>query len=51
MTTTLDLRLPDDVLDGLAERVAVRIAEQLQQKAESPWLTTEEAADYLRSLF
>ncbi len=48
MTPTLDLRLPDDVLEGLAERVAARIAQQLQQKPESPWLTTEEAAAYLR---
>jgi len=48
VTPTLDLRLPDDVLEGLAERVAARIAQQLQQKPESPWLTTEEAAAYLR---
>lgn len=42
--------IPADVIDGVAETIAHRTLEVLRDRleAESPWLTTEEAAEYLR---
>lgn len=42
------LALPDEVVDLIADRVAARLAEQLAPSPRSPWMTAEEAADYLR---
>jgi excisionase family DNA binding protein len=43
------LELPDQLLDDLADAVAARLAEREAQQAgrSSPWLSAEQAADYL----
>jgi excisionase family DNA binding protein len=47
MTTLIDFQLPDVVIEQVAERVADLIARQLSPIAASPWLTIDEAAQYL----
>lgn len=43
------LTLSDAALDTLAERVASRVAQRLNGgTGPAPWMTAEEAADYLR---
>jgi excisionase family DNA binding protein len=46
----LDLHLGEDALERLAELVAAKVAARMDgtSAASSPWMTAEEAADYLR---
>lgn len=43
------LQLPPDALEAIAERAAELLAERLPAHESSPYLTTEEAAEYLRA--
>ena len=42
--------IPEHILDGVAEAIADRTVDALRERLDtaSPWLTTEEAAEYLR---
>lgn len=44
---TLELRLDDDALDALADKLATRLADRLGIADSSPWLGAQSAADYL----
>lgn len=46
----LNLTVPDDVLDALADAVAARVVERLREHVAADgdgWMTTREAANYL----
>ncbi len=45
--TDVALTLSEDVLDLIAEQVRARLAHEAAE-ARSPWLTADEAAEYLR---
>jgi excisionase family DNA binding protein len=45
---SLQVAVPDDLLEALAVRVAELLAPVLAMPAVSPWLDVAEAADYLR---
>jgi excisionase family DNA binding protein len=45
----LSITLPPAALEAIAQRAAEILASQQQAPAASPWLTTDEAADYLRA--
>lgn len=48
MDTELSLRLPNELLDSLADQLAPRVAALLQEAAgRTDWLDSGEAADYL----
>jgi excisionase family DNA binding protein len=42
----LTLNLPDELLEQIAQRAAELVAER-RQPARSPWLNTDQAADYI----
>ena len=46
----LSVPIPEHILDGFAEAIAARTVDALREQLDtaSPWLTTEEAAEYLR---
>jgi excisionase family DNA binding protein len=44
----LSLRVPEELLDALAELIAARVGTRLPAAAESPWLDFESAREYLR---
>jgi excisionase family DNA binding protein len=45
----LSLELPSELVEAIAERAAVLVFERaLAENGRSPWLTAQEAADYLR---
>lgn len=44
----LNLHVPEELLDALAELVAARVGEQLATRVESLWLDFEGAREYLR---
>ncbi len=48
MTGLLSLTLPPDALEAIAQRAAELLAKDFQPAALSPYLTVDEAADYLR---
>jgi predicted DNA-binding transcriptional regulator AlpA len=43
----LTLLIPEELLQGLSELVAARLAEQLPARTESPWLDFDGAREYL----
>ena len=44
----MNVELPDAVIDLIADAVAAKLALRFEQPEPSPYLTTDEAADYLR---
>jgi len=48
MTPPLALTLDDRFVDVLAQRVAVIVVAAVGGSDRSPWMTADEAADYLR---
>jgi excisionase family DNA binding protein len=49
LSATLDPASLDTLIDQLEPRLIERISERLATGPRSPWLTVEEAADYLRT--
>jgi excisionase family DNA binding protein len=43
------IRLPDELVDLIAEQVAEILASRFEPPPASPYLTVEEAAEYLRA--
>ena len=43
----LTIDLPEQLLDALAERMAARVVERLEQPEASPWMDLPAAASYL----
>jgi len=43
------LTVPPELVDAIARRAAEIVAKDLQPATTSPWLTTDEAAAYLRA--
>jgi excisionase family DNA binding protein len=46
--TELAFTIPDELVEAIAERVAAMLEERAPVLDGSPWLTVDEAADYLR---
>jgi excisionase family DNA binding protein len=49
LTTSIDTAALDALVEHLEPRLIERVSEQLTARANSPWLTVKEAADYLRT--
>jgi excisionase family DNA binding protein len=49
MSAPLSLQIPRELVEEIAQRAAAILAEQQPQAPASPWLSTTEAAEYLRA--